>query len=168
MLGVLALAASLLAAQPQTDPRIGTFGDACLTETPATREGLKAAAVRNEWLAGQAATPEGLEWRDIYRAGQAVVRLDQHRTTADNPGERICVVLIGRAPAGWQDQVSALVSNGVAVGAPGTYDTNVYQLPPELELTVWDLTDGSRIHALREPDNTLELSVNYPTDRPRP
>jgi len=165
MFGALALAASLLAAQPQTDPRIGTFGDACLADTPATREGLKAAAARGGWLTGQTATPEDLEWRDIYRAGQAIVRLDQHRTTAANPGERICVVLIGEAPAGWQDQVSALVSNGAPVGAPGTYDTNVYQLPPELELTVWDMPDGSRIHALREPDNTLELSINYPTGR---
>lgn len=165
MYGALALAASLLAAQPQTDPRIGTFGDACLTETPATREGLKTAAARNGWLADQTATREELEWRDVYRAGRAIVHLDQHRTTADNPGERICVVLIGDAPAGWRDEVSALVSNGEPVGAPGAYDTNVYQLPPELELTVWDLPDGSRIHALREPDNTLELSINYPTGR---
>ena len=165
MFGTLALAASLLAAQPQTDPRIATFGDTCLTETPATREGLKAAATRNGWLIGQTATPEELDWRDVYRAGRTIVRLDQHRTTADNPGERICVVLIGDARAGWRDEVSALVANGEPVGAPGTYDTNVYQLPPELELTVWDLPDGSRIHALREPDNTLELSINYPTGR---
>ncbi|HZW15523.1 MAG TPA: hypothetical protein VFF66_04630 [Brevundimonas sp.] len=165
MITALALAASLSAAQTQVDPRIAAFSDACLADSPATREGLKTTAARGGWLIGQAETPEDLEWRDVYRAGQAIVRLDQHRTTAENPGERICVVFIGPAPTDWRDQVSALVTKGSPVGSPGVYDTDVYQLPPELELTVWDLPDGSRIHALREPDNNLELSINYPTGR---
>jgi hypothetical protein len=165
MLPLVTLVASLLATQAPVDARITAFQDACLTTTPASREGLTELAVQRRWLTGQAATPENLEWRDVYRAGGAIVRLDQHRTTDESPGERICVVLIGSAPADWKGQVSALIANGSAVGAPGTYDTKVYQLPSELELTVWDLPDGSRIHALREPDNTLELSINYPTGR---
>ncbi|MFN3669738.1 MAG: hypothetical protein ACK4VY_10550 [Brevundimonas sp.] len=162
MIVALILGAGLLASEAAADPRIATFGDACLAETPATRGGLAAAARRHGWSKGQTATPDNLEWRDIYRAGQAIVRLDQHRTTIENPGERICVVLVGAAPADWREQVSALVANGSPVGAPGTYDAAVYQMPPGLELTVWDLPDGSRIHALREPGNSLELSVNYP------
>ncbi|MBI2260542.1 MAG: hypothetical protein HYU62_02635 [Caulobacterales bacterium] len=165
MMSLVALAVGLLATQAAADPRVAAFGDACLATTPASRQGLVDLAAQRQWPTGRAPTPENLEWRDIYRAGEAIVRLDQHRASDENPGERICVVLIGPAPADWRDQVSALVSGGSAVGAPDPYDTSRYQLPPELELTVWDLPDGSRIHALRESDNTLELSVNYPTGR---
>jgi len=161
----LIAAAGLISAPATADPRIEAFGQACLSETPMTREGLAERARRGRWETGRAETPADLEWRDIYRHGSAIIRLDQHPKVDGNPGERICVVLVGSAPADWRDQVSALTSNGTPVGAPGTYDTERYQLPPELELTVWDLPDGSRIHALREPGNTLELSVNYPTGR---
>lgn len=156
---------AMLALPADVDAGISVFGDACLKNAPASREGLASLAAQRRWVAGHAPTPENLEWRAVYRAGDAIVRLDQHRASDQSPGERICVVLVGPAPAGWSEQVSTLVSNGAPVGAPGAYDTEVYDLPPGLELTVWDLPDGSRIHALREPDNTLELSVNYPTGR---
>jgi hypothetical protein len=168
LLPVVSLAAWLLAApagSPVFAPGVAAFQDACLTSTPMARDDLAAMARRKGWAPVRASTPDDLEWRDIYRAGNAVIRLDQHKKTADNAGELICVVFVGPAASGWKDQVSSLLANGVAVGPPGVYDTNVYQMPPELELTVWDLPDGSRIHALREPDNTLELSVNYPTSR---
>jgi hypothetical protein len=165
MSALATLAAVLLATQAPVDARVLAFGDACLASTPASRAGLAALAAERGWPSGQAPTPEAMAWRDFYRAGEAIVRLDQHRVTDDNDGERICVVLIGPAPVNWRKQVSALVANGAVVGAPGTYETNRYQLPPELELTVWDLPDGSRIHALIDADNSLELSVNYPTGR---
>ncbi|WP_339914283.1 hypothetical protein [uncultured Brevundimonas sp.] len=167
-LPVVFLAAWLLAApaaSPVVAPGVAAFQDACLTSTPMARADLAAMAERRGWVPVRARTPAELEWRDLYRGGNALIRLDQHKKTADNAGELICVVLVGPAVAGWKDQVSSLLANGVAVGPPGVYDTNVYQMPPELELTVWDLPDGSRIHALREPDNTLELSINYPTGR---
>jgi hypothetical protein len=163
MLSVFLLAAGLLAAPAQADAAIAVFGDACVAATPATREGLSAQAAQRGWRPLRAQLEDGLEWRVIYQAGASRVRLDQHRASDGNPGERICVVLIGQASAGWRDQVSALVANGAPVGAPDTFDTERYQLPPELELTVWDLPDGSRIHALRQSDNLLELSINYPT-----
>jgi hypothetical protein len=153
------------AAAPAVAPGVAVFQDACLTSTPAVRSDLAAMAARKGWTAVRARTPEDQDWRDVYRAGDAVIRLDQHTKTGESPGELICVVDIGPAAAGWKDQVSGLLANGAPVGAPDVYDTNVYKLPPELELTVWDLPDGSRIHALREPDNHLELSVNYPAGR---
>ena len=162
---VLILAAGVLTVQAPADVGIAAFGDACLARTPVSREALAELAARRGWPVGRTDTPDNLEWRDIYRAGGVMVRLDQHRESDDNPGERICVVLIGSAPNRWRDQVAKLAANGSPVGAPAIYDTERYQLPPGLELTVWDLPDGSRIHALREPDNTLELSVNYPTGR---
>ena len=162
-LAVLTLSTVPLQAAP--DPRVAVFGEACLGSLPATREGLASLASRKNWRKVDTVTPGNLVWRDYYRAGQATVRLDQHRAADGNPGERICVVLVGAAPGNWRAQVSGLSAAGARVGDPGTYDTNVYQLPPGLELTVWDLPDGSRIHALREPDNTLELSINYPTGR---
>lgn len=162
---LLTLAAGLLAVQAPADAGIAAFGEACLARTPASREAMAELAARGGWPVGRADTPDDLEWRDIYRAGSAIVRLDQHRASNDNPGERICVVLVGAAPNGWRDQVAGLAANGSPVGASAVYDTERYQLPPGLELTVWDLPDGSRIHGLREPDNTLELSVNYPTGR---
>ena len=97
------------------------------------------------------------------QSGSAAIHLDQQIKSETSDGGRICVVLVGLAPSGWKDEVSRLPLGATVVGAPGVYDVNVYTLPPELELTVWDLPDASRIHALREPDNTLELSVNYPT-----
>jgi hypothetical protein len=167
-LPAVSLAAWLLAA-PAASPGVAigvaAFQDACLTSTPMARADLAATARREGWVPVRARTPADQEWRDLYRAGNSVIRLDQHKRTADSAGELICVVLVGPAAAGWKDQVSGLLANGVVVGPPGVYDTNFYQLPPGLELTVWDLPDGSRIHALREPDNTLELSVNYPTGR---
>jgi hypothetical protein len=153
------------AAAPTVAPGMVVFQDACLTSIPMGRSDLVALAARKGWVAVQASTPDNQEWRDVYRAGDALVRLDQHKTTDANPGARICVVLVGPAVAGWKDQVSGLFAAGAPVGPSDTYDTNVYKLPPELELTVWDLPDGSRIHALREPDNNLELSVNYPVGR---
>lgn len=165
------VAAGALLAQPAAalsvvaaEAAIKAFGEACLARTPATPESLAALAARSGWPAVSVERPRDLEWRTVYRAGDAVVRLDQHRATDLNPGERICIVLVGPAPAGWRERVSALSANGAPVGAPGAYDPAVYQLPPGLELTVWDLPDGSRIHALREPDGLLELSVNYPTE----
>ncbi len=160
-----ALAAGLLALQTPGDTGIATFGEACLAETPMRREALADMAERDRWLVGQVEVPGDLEWRDIYRAGEAVVRLDQYPTTADSPGGRICVVLIGPAPTAWKDKVSALTAAGAPVGEPDAYDAEKYRMPADLELTVWDLPDGSRIHALLEDGGTLELSVNYPTGR---
>lgn len=165
MIPIALIAAGLLAASAPADPRVETFAQACLSLTPMTRERLSELARQGRWEEGSFETPANLEWREVYRHGSAIIRLDQHRVTDDSPAQRICVVYVGQAPAGWRDQVSGLNANGSPVGAPGTYDTAVYQLPPGLELTVWDLPDGSRIHALREPDNSLELSVNYPTGR---
>lgn len=160
------LAAPLATARPAPPPAetgIAVFGRACLSTTPMTREGLASIAREQGWRAVSSDTPEGYDWRDVYRAGAYVVHLDHHRVTFESMGELICVAAIGSAPRGWKDKVSAFQANGAPVGAPDDYDHNVYQMPPELELTVWDLPDDSRIHALREPDNNLELSVNYPT-----
>ncbi len=162
ILGAL-LAATQLASPTSADPHIEMFAQACLSQTPMPREALANMAREGRWDIGQGETPDHLEWRDVYRHGTVIVRLDQYRQNDSNPGERICVVLVGEAPSGWQSQVSALEANGTPVGAPGSYDTDVYQLPSDLELMVWDLPDGSRIHALRTSDNILELSVNYPT-----
>jgi hypothetical protein len=160
--GVALVALGLLAGEAGGDARIQAFGEACLATTPVSRDGLAALARRKGWPQGQAATPDEMEWRDYYRAGEAIIHLDQHRVSELNPGERICVVLVGPAPSDWVDQVSHLQSNGQPVGGPGSYDTQKYVLPPDLELVVWDLPDGSRIHALKTPDDRLELSVNYP------
>lgn len=162
MLSAAVLALGVLAAPAAADDAIAVFGDACLAATPATREGLEAQAIQRGWRSLSVQSEARLEWRVVYQTQAARVRLDQHRGSDDNPGERICVVLVGQAPTGWRDKVSALIANGAPVGAPGAPDER-YQLPPGLELTVWDLPDGSRIHALRQSDNLLELSVNYPT-----
>jgi len=150
---------------PPSETGTAVFERACLSSTPMTREGLADIARQQGWRTVDSDTPAEQDWRAVYRAGGYVVRLDQHRGATENPGERICIVAVGPAPRGWKDKVSALQVNGAPVGAPDTYDHTVYRMPPELELTVWDLPDGSRIHALREPDSNLELSVNYPTGR---
>lgn len=159
---VAAALGAVLIGQPLLDPAIGTFGDACLATTPMTRASISAVASAQGWDVGEADTPDHLEWRDYYRAGRTIVRLDQYRVTDESSGERICVVLVGEAPAGWTEQVSELRSNGQPVGEADAYDTERYQLPPRLALTVWDLPDGSRIHALVTDSGLLELSVNYP------
>ncbi|RZJ00343.1 MAG: hypothetical protein EON90_07945 [Brevundimonas sp.] len=162
--------AALLAGQPsgavvQTDAGVAVFGKACLSSLPVERAALASLAQSEGWTPLRAATPQDQEWRDVYRSGAYVIHLDQHKATDEGAGERICVVALSTAPAGWKDQIGALQANGSPVGAPQPYDTAVYQLPPGLELTMWALPDGSRIHALREPDNALELSINYPTGR---
>ena len=163
MLDVALLSLGLLAGEV-SDVRIEVFGEACLAETPVSRDRLATLARRKGWPQGQADTPANLEWRDYYRAGDAIIRLDQHRASDVNPGERICVVFVGPAPDNWTDQVSNLRSSGARIGAPGSYDAEVYELPPGLDLVVWDLPGGSRIHALKTPDDVLELSINYPAD----
>ena len=165
---IASLAAGLLVVSdspPVVAPSIAVFHQACLSSIPPTRADLAAVAERQGWTAVRTDTPDDLEWRAVYGVGGAQVRLDQHKASDTSNGELICVVSVGSAPANWKDQVSNLQVKASNVGAPGTYDANFYQLPPELELTVWDLPGGSRIHALREPNNNLELSVNYPTGR---
>ncbi len=162
MFGLLSttLLAATLTAQSPANPGVAAFGEACLAATPVTREALADLAAQRGWAAERSGAPDGEEWRDVYRAGDATVRLSQYRATGE--GERVCVVLVGKAPAGWSDQVSALLVDGAPVGGADTYDPELYQLPPGLELKVWDLPSGSRIHALRTSDGLLELSVNYP------
>lgn len=170
MFGLLAatLLAATLTAPPPVDPRVAAFGDACLAATPATREALASLAAQRGWAAVRPGAPDGVEWRDVYRADDFTVRLDQSHATGEDEGARICVVLVGQAPAGWSDQVSTLLVDGDPVGSPDAYESELYQLPPGLELTVWDLPNGSRIHALRTSDGLLELSVNYPVGRVTP
>ena len=64
----------------------------------------------------------------------------------------------------WKEKVAALEVNGAPLGPPSEVDLAVYQMPEGLEVVVWDLADGSRIHASHVvADDYLELSVNYPT-----
>lgn len=162
MIAGLVLAAGMLGST-SSEAAIQTFGQACLAQAPATREGLAALAASQHWDFGRPEVPEDLEWRVVYRAGKMIVRLDQHRVSNNSSGERICVVFVGPAPTDWKAQVSALQVNGVPVGAPGEYDGAVYQLPDGIGLTVWDTPAAGRIHALTTPDGQLELSINYPT-----
>lgn len=145
------------------DPEIEVFGQACLGAVPMTREALASVAEARGWQAVEVAPSERLEWRAVYRAGDVVVRLDQHRATEVTLAERICVVDMEAPEADWRNEVSALTANGQLVGPPANVDRSPYRMPPGFDLTVWDLPDGSRIHGTREADGTVELSVNYAT-----
>ncbi|HEY0052744.1 MAG TPA: hypothetical protein VGB49_04960, partial [Caulobacteraceae bacterium] len=157
---VIALAGLLATSASPANDGAAVFGRACLDSIPTSREGLAETARRQGRHAVEGETPEGREWRDIYRAGPLIVRLEQRRADSERLGQTSCAVLANPAPAGWADSVARLPANGGVVGPSDAF----YAQPAHTDITVWNLPGGGRIVAAHLSDNDiLELSINHPT-----
>ncbi|WP_370238362.1 hypothetical protein [Brevundimonas sp.] len=169
MLAALALAAVVVTAEPRSadtvTPAVAAFSTACL-DVRGDRTAFEAVADAQGWSQVEAA-PRNNDWIVSYRSAGLIIRLSQYQiATAGGeavPG-RICAVDRIEAGPDWEQQVSALKVDGRILGKSTLPDPDIYQIPPGMEVRVWDLSDGSRIHASFIPARSyLELSINYPT-----
>ncbi len=144
------------------------FDQACL-QVRGDRVALAAVANAQGWASAERRSPPERGWQVGYwTETRALVRLTGYPATADGltPAQVICAVDRIEARPGWEQKVSALTVDGAPLGEPSQPDLSTYQIRPDMELKVWDLADGSRIHASYIPTRSyLELSINYPTGR---
>ena len=168
---LLALLASSAITTAQTDPvaaAVMAFDHACL-RVRGDREALASTAKAQGWEPAERRSPPTRGWEAGYWTDTgALVRLSGYPASGDGmtPAQVICAVDRIETGPGWEAKVSALSVDGAPLGEPSQPDMSTYRMPPDMELTVWDLADGSRIHASYVPArNYLELSVNYPTGR---
>lgn len=168
---LLALLASSVMTTVQADPvaaAVAAFDLACL-RVRGDRDALAAVAKAQGWETAERRSPPERGWQVGYWTETgALVRLSGYPASSDGstPAQVICAVDRIETGPGWGQKVSALSVDGAPLGEPSQPDMSTYRMPPEMELTVWDLADGSRIHASYVPArNYLELSVNYPTGR---
>lgn len=169
MLAGLALATAAMMAGPGSadtvTPAVAVFSMACL-DVRGDRAAFEAVADGQSWRPVEAA-PRNNDWIVSYQSAGLVIRLSQYQVAMVGgeavPG-RICAVDRIEAGPDWEQQVSALKVDGRVLGKSTLPDPDVYQIPPGMEVRIWDLSDGSRIHASYIPARSyLELSINYPT-----
>lgn len=148
-------------------PALVAFDAACL-EVRGDREAFENVAKAQGWTSVNANVRDR-DWVVAYRSGELIIRLSQYRAETVEDGvvpARICAVDRIEAGPEWEQKLSMLVVDGAPLGNPSQPDMSTYQMPPDMELAVWDLADGSRIHASYVPARSyLELSINYPTGR---
>ncbi|NJC40470.1 hypothetical protein GGQ87_000728 [Brevundimonas alba] len=168
---LLALLASSVITAAQAEPvasALTAFDIACL-RVRGDREALAALAKAKGWDSVEGGSPPAGGWQVGYwiESG-AVVRLSGYPASEDGltPAQVICAVDGIETRPGWEQTVSALPVNGAALGEGARPDMSTYRIPPGMEVKVWDLADGSRIHASSfSARSYLELSINYPTGR---
>ena len=171
MSALLVSIAAVLIAQPvpgdTVAPAVAAFNKACV-EVRGDRATFEGVARTQGWTPVET-NPGNRDWVVGYRSGGLVVRLSQYRSETLDGGvlpARICAVDRIEAGPDWEQKVSTLQVEGRALGASNLPDAERYQIPPGMEVRVWDLADGSRIHASYMPARSyLELSINYPTGR---
>jgi len=169
MFATIAAAVALLASAPQRqgtslDAAIVVFQKACLQER-GDRDALRSLASANGWKK-RAESLAIFEWSDAYMAGGLVVRLS-HKPMQDGvPSDLICSVDWVTYEDGWREKMAAVSVEGGLLGAPQTPSSS-YRMPPGFQVGIWDLPDGSRIHAtVTAPQPRIELSVNLAASDP--
>jgi len=177
MLLALASAVVVAVATPaaptdRIDDGIAAFSRACL-QVRGDRDKL-AAAAEGMGLTPFAIEPrDGHDWVDAFRGASLAIRLHhipaQSSPTSDSssvstriPEQLICAVDVPDVSGDWRAALEALTVDGAPLGA-GREPGQDYVFPDEVEILIWDLADGSRIHgSYIAADRYLELSVNYP------
>ncbi len=163
--------AAVLIAQPvpadTIGPAVAAFNKACV-QVRGDRAAFENVARAQGWTPIES-NLGNREWVVGFRSNGLIIRLSQYRSETLEGGAipaRICAVDRIEAESDWEQLVAALEVGGRALGASSLPDPEVYQIPAGMEVRVWDLADGSRIHASYIPARSyLELSINYPTGR---
>ena len=171
MSALLVSIAAVLIAQPvpgdTVAPAVAAFNKACV-EVRGDRGAFENVARAQGWTPVET-NLGNREWVVGFRSDGLIIRLSQYRSETLEGGAipaRICAVDRIEAGSEWEQKVAALQVDGRPLGASTLPDPEVYQIPASMEVRVWDLADGSRIHASYIPARSyLELSINYPTGR---
>lgn len=176
MIAALAAAAALLepthAQAEALDDALVAFQAACL-DVRGDREAFNAVARSKDWKPRFSGARPPRDWMDVYLSDPLVVHLAHtpaQTSPLSIPAQLICTV--DRIPyeSGWRARMAAEVVDGAPLGAAASPPSS-YVLPSGFELGIWDLADGSRIHATAiESERRIELSINYdyPSDTDSP
>lgn len=171
MSALLASVAVVVIAQPvpadTVASAVAAFSKACV-EVRGDRAAFESVARSESWTPAET-NLGSRDWAVGYRSGGLIIRLSQYPSQTPGDGSvppRICAVDRIEAGPEWEQKVSALHVDGESLGASMSPDAERYRIPPGMEVRVWDLADGSRIHASYiSARSYLELSINYPTGR---
>ncbi len=149
------------------DTSVAAFKAACLN-IRGDRAKLQELATIKGWRPSQAELHPAMDWMDVYEVGSTVLKLAHIPKVVDGdsitPEQLICALDGVEASPDWAQALSSLEIEDRVLGAPKPPPGN-YDIPPGLEMGVWFLPDGSRLHgSYIAAQRRLEISINYPTE----